>query len=246
MIRSLPQLFLAGALAIGCGGRPAPVQTRHLGDPPPEVPAEYRVQTGDVLRLRFLRADELTGDVTVLPDGRISMPLVGELFAIGATASELRSRIRARYESVLKEPDVEVTIKDYRPSRIYIAGEVGRPGAYPHSKDMTLLRAVTAAGGLSGDAAASRVLVIRNSGAEEPRTFEVDLGDAYDAGDGSADPFLRPQDVIVVPRTRIASAGKAVDDYFDDLLPGLLQSGFSYAIGILAADEVRDRRNNAQ
>lgn len=227
-------------LVAACAGRgTGPVPIVHLGNAPEAVRSPYRIQSGDLLELRFGQAEELDGDVRVLPDGRISVPLVGELIAEGATVTELAARMRARYSEVLLDPDVTVAVREFQNPTVYVIGEVARPGGFAYSSTVTALRAVGEAGGFTGDAARGRVLVIRNAMNAVPETYEIDLEGAMGGARGSVDAYLQPDDVIVVPTTRMAAAGDAVAK-FDAVLPALLRQGVSYGIGIVASQEVRD------
>lgn len=232
--------LLSCFLLCACGGRgTGPVATMHLGNPPDVIRAPYQIQRGDLLRLEFRQATELDREARVLPDGRISAPLIGEVIAEGSTVVELSDRLRNRYGTVLINPDITVAVSEFQNPTVYVLGEVARPGGFAHASSTTALRVVGEAGGFTRDAARGRVLVIRNAMNEEPETYELDLGAAANGGRGAADAFLQPNDVIVVPTTRMASAGDAVAK-FDAVLPALLRQGVSYGIGIVASQEIRE------
>ena len=227
-------------LLSACGGRgTGPVATVHLGNPPTVVRAPYQIQRGDLLKIQFGQASELDTEVRVLPDGRISVPLVGEIIAEGTSVLELSDRLQNRYEPVLISPDITVSVSEFQNPTIHVIGEVARPGSFAHASNVTALRAVGDAGGFTSDAARGRVLVIRNAMNDVPETYQLDLEATVNGQRGAVDAFLQPHDVIVVPTTKMASAGDAVQK-FDAILPALLRQGVSYGIGIVASQEVRD------
>lgn len=238
-------LVALATVLMGCSGKPGIVRNAHLGEAP-EEPAAYRIEYGDQLAVRFAGASQLSSDVRVRPDGRVSLPYVGEVPVSGKTTEEVHGDLEDRYGAVLKNAELSVSLVDFQPPVIYMAGEVTRPGAYPMGADLTLMRAVTEAGGFTSAAARSRVLVIRNTGAELNQAWEIDLEKVLMARDGAVDPFLRADDVIVIPDSRVAAAGRAIDHYINDLLPDVVERGLSIAIGTVAADEVRRLREESE
>ena len=244
-MRALSLFGLAIALLAGCAGRPSPVSTPHLGTdlPSTDAPPPYLILSGDLLDLRFFRAPDLSGQHRVRPDGRITLPHVGDVLVEGLSAETLHELIVARYAPVLKDPAVTVSIREYQTPQIYVGGQVLRPGVYGYSKGLTALRAALGAGGFTDQAARSRVVVIRNTGNRTPESFDVDLERAEKAADGAFDPYLQPQDVVIVPRSTVGKAGLFVEQHVDAILPDLVERGFSYALGVLAADEARRLRD---
>ncbi len=240
-------LFLSMMIALfaGCGGRSAPVSTPHLGSDgtSSDAPPPYLILGGDLLDVRFFRAPDLSSQHRVRPDGRISLPHVGDVLVEGLSTEALHDLIVARYAPVLKDPAVTVAVREYQAPQVYVGGQVLRPGVYEYSKGLTALRAALRAGGFTDEAARSRVVVIRNTGDRTPRSFDIDLQRAAEAADGAFDPYLQPQDVVIVPRSKVGTAGLFVEQHVDALLPDLVERGFSYALGVLAADEARRLRD---
>ena len=103
---------------------------------PPKAPppGEYRIQRGDELAIRFALNPELDSDSLVLPDGRISLQLVGDLYAEGLTPAELTERLRNAYSTELRDPDIAVNVKSMA-ARIFVGGHIERPGEYVWSRD---------------------------------------------------------------------------------------------------------------
>jgi polysaccharide export outer membrane protein len=155
-------LFLAGlALAVvtGCSG---------LDDLPPLEQSgtslqNYRLDTGDLLRVTVFNQEQLTGDYAVGADGAISMPLIGEVSARGLTTRELeQALVKSLSVDMLVSPSVTVQVQTYRP--FFILGEVRSPGQYPSLYDTTVLGAVATAGGFTYRARTDYVSITRKIG----------------------------------------------------------------------------------
>jgi len=187
----------------------------------------YRFYPGDQLDVATPSAPELNRTVTVAPDGRISLPLVAPVMASDRTQGELQAAISAEYAGQLVHPGVEITLRAAAPIRIFVGGEVTKPGLYDLTGDINALQAVVQAGDFAVHARRAEVVVIRRGPGGRPMMRVVDLRQAiFDpARAGSAVP-LRRFDIVYVPRTRIDEVGLFVQQYVRDVLP--IQ--FSYAI----------------
>lgn len=150
--------------------------------------SSYALRNGDSLLLKFFYNPELNQAVTVNPNGRIGLHLVGDVEAAGLHPNELQKIITERYAKTLRQPDVTVTVQQYAPRLFYIFGEVNRPGGYPHQLGMTVVGAVSLAGGFTYRANQSEVRITRGEGA---------AGQPWTAPQQT--PIL-PGDVIEVPQ----------------------------------------------
>ena len=127
-------------------------------DAPAAAPFEYRLGAGDKLRVQVFGEDSLGGEFTVSGAGFVALPLIGLVQAQGLTAPELQGRIvKALKTGYLKNPQVGVEVLTYRP--FYILGEVGKPGEYPYSIGMSVLKAVARAEGFTYRANTRRVMI---------------------------------------------------------------------------------------
>lgn len=148
----------------------------------------YRLGTNDIIRVQVFGEEALTTETRVSGDGRIMLPLVGILEIKGLTAKQTEELIAARLaDGYLKNPRVSVYVSRYR--NVFVSGEVRSPGGYPYEEGLTVLKAVTLAGGFTDKASQGRVKVKRLKGKEE-ETISVNL----------EDPIL-PDDIIVVPQS---------------------------------------------
>jgi protein involved in polysaccharide export with SLBB domain len=232
----IPATVLALALA-GCAGPRAPssslIGASHGGGFPdigyaswkPDEPA-YRMYPGDVLDLTFPSAPELNREVTVQPDGRIALPLIAPAMAADLSVIELQAMLSQAYASQLMRPEVDVLVKTATPLRVFVGGEVQKPGILDMPGDINALQAVIMAGGFTNLAKRHDVVVIRRGEGGRPMMRIVDLRQAvFNAGSFDAVP-LRRFDVIYVPRTNVGDAGLFVEQYMRDLIP--IQ--FSYSL----------------
>jgi protein involved in polysaccharide export with SLBB domain len=217
-----PQLPSSGLINAAPGGGFPNIGYASWG---PDEPA-YRMYPGDVLDLTFPSAPELNREVTVQPDGRIALPLVAPVMAADRSVLELQGALSQAYASQLVRPQVDVLVKTASPLRVFVGGEVQKPGVYDMPGDINALQAVVMAGGFTNMAKRHDVVVIRRGAGGRPMMREVDLRDAIFRAPGADAVPLRRFDVIYVPRTNIGNAGIFVEQYIRDLVP--IQ--FSYAL----------------
>jgi polysaccharide export outer membrane protein len=121
----------------------------------------YVIGPEDVLKINIWKEPEMSGDVPVRPDGKISLTLLGDVQAAGLTPTQLTTQITDLLKKYLDDPRVTVTVGAVNSRRVFILGQVGRPGAFPLLPDMTVLQALSTAGGLSLYAATDKIYVLR-------------------------------------------------------------------------------------
>lgn len=165
---------------------------------------EFLLGPEDILDIVVWKNDDLSQKaVVVRPDGKISMPLIGEVMASGRTANQLAGQIAGRLKEYKDNPAVTVSVKEVNSYYVYVLGEVTKPGKYQLKSHTTVLQAIAIAGGFNLYAAKNRMQVIRNVQDEEARTREMRIPARYDdliAGTGEIRNFiLKTGDVVVVP-----------------------------------------------
>ena len=158
----------------------------------------------DVLDIVVWKNDDLSQKVVVVrPDGKISMPLIGEVMASGRTANQLASQIAGRLEEYKENPAVTVSVKEVNSYYVYVLGEVTRPGKYQLKSHATVLQAVAIASGFTIYAAKNKMQVIRQVQGEDGKSREIRIPVRYDdliSGKGEIGNFvLKTGDVVVVP-----------------------------------------------
>lgn len=168
----------------------------HGGAAPPraEGPGEYLIGREDVLDVSVWRDGDLSRTVPVRPDGRISLPLVGELEAAGKTPHAVADEIRARLNPFVEDPRVVVIVKEINAPKFYVIGEVTHPGGYPLRTHTTVLQALSVAGGPNEFASRGGIVVVRGGGKHR---IEVDYSEIV--AKPTRDFTLEPGDTIVVP-----------------------------------------------
>ena len=162
-----------------------------------EVPS-YLIGPNDILNIYVWKEKELTQDVFVLPDGRITFPLIGEVMAQGRTVTELREDLTKRFEKFVTEPEVTVIVKEIRSRRVYIIGKVSKPGPYPLEPDMTVLQALSMAGGFAEWADTKNIVIVRREGEKEIQQH-FNFKEFVDGKHVEQNLLLRRNDTIVVP-----------------------------------------------
>jgi len=190
---------------------------------------EYRIQVGDQLDIKFFYNPELNEQVTVRPDGRISLQLVHEVMVAGLTPSELTQRLKQKYAPELKKPEIAVIVRSFGAYKIYVDGEVNKSGMFPIVGYMTVLQAISQAGGMKDTARSSEVVIIRRGEFNKPLAFQVNLRKVVDSTDMSQDIALQPFDIVYVPKSAIANVNTWVDQYIRKNIPIDFSTGFGYS-----------------
>jgi polysaccharide export outer membrane protein len=129
----------------------------------PELPRGYVIGPDDILQIVFWREKELSGDVVVRPDGRISLPLLNDIMAAGRTPEELRSTLVTEASKYFGNPNPTVVVKEIRSRKVFITGAVEKPGPYIVTSPTTVLQLISMAGGLKEYADKKNILVMRTT-----------------------------------------------------------------------------------
>ncbi|WP_417473637.1 XrtA/PEP-CTERM system exopolysaccharide export protein [Luteimonas mephitis] len=197
----LPSALIALLLAACAGtGGPAP-------DAPPAtatmMAGEYHIGVDDIVQVSVWRNPELGITVPVRPDGRITVPLVGDVAAGGRTPAEVAADIQEKLGAYVRDPQVAVILTDLRSheylSRVRVTGAVRQPVSIPYRQGMTVLDAVLAAGGVNEFAAPDRADLYRRNDDKTTTTYPVRLDQILNHGDLSTNFPVAPGDVITIP-----------------------------------------------
>jgi polysaccharide biosynthesis/export protein len=178
----------------------------------------YLIQPGDQLSLEFYLNPEFNDEVTVRPDGNLTLRIIGDIKAWGLTPAQLAQALDKAYMSELRSPDAVVHVKNMPSRQVYVQGQVSKPGSFPLEAGMTAVQAVSEAGGLT-DQAGDDAILIRRDLCGQPSGIRVKLAKAMDHPEKGEDVALMPRDVIVVPRSTIANVDLFVKQYVQGLLP---------------------------
>ena len=162
-----------------------------------QVIPEYRMGPEDQIRVSVWENRELTLDLVVRPDGKISMPLIQDVMAEGQTTAELANTIRQKLLAFVKEPVVSVILLQVNAPKFFVMGNVTRPGTFPLRGETSILQALSLAGGFTPFASPRSIKLIRNkAGKQDVR--KVNYYDMIDEG-GEGNYVLQSGDTIVVP-----------------------------------------------
>ncbi len=181
----------------------------HNAPPLPTAPAasslpssEYIIGPGDKLNIFVWRNPELTVTVDVRPDGRLSIPLVEDVVAIGKTPSQLARELEQRLAKYIKAPVVTVIAEQFIGpfnEQVRIIGEAAQPRAIAYRTDMTVLDAMLAVGGLTRYAAGNDSVIVRTIDGKQA-TYSVHLDSLIRDGDVSSNVALQPGDILIIPQ----------------------------------------------
>jgi polysaccharide export outer membrane protein len=179
--------ILISSLLIGPGAGYA----QHYGE------TEFRLGPGDVIHVFVFKEPELTVDVPVRPDGKVSLPLIGELSASGKTALELQKEVSQKLTQYIAEPSVNVIVKEINSAQVSVLGEVKTPGMYKIKDRATVLDAIAMAGGFTEYAKRDKVTVIRTASSGEQKRFKVNVDDQIKGKNGDLF-YVLPYDKIYI------------------------------------------------
>src|SRR6202163_4281353 len=191
--------------------KPSPSATPTNRDSKPARPATvpdtsrvdnktYVIGENDVLDIDVWKEKEISRAIPVRPDGKISLPLIGEIQASGMTPLQLQDDIAQRLKSFLANPAVTVIVTDPRSRHFNIMGQVAKPGAYPLTQSMTVLDAISVAGGFRDFAKEIKIYVLRTMpGGNTPERLPFNYKDAIKGKNPEKNVVLKPGDTIVVP-----------------------------------------------
>jgi polysaccharide export outer membrane protein len=163
-----------------------------------KVGPEYVIGADDVLDVSVWKEPELTRSLQVRPDGKISMPLLNDIQAAGLTAAQLSQVITERLKKFLTAPQVTVILTQINSQKVYVLGEVTRPGAYPVLPGMNILQAISSAGGLTQFANTKKIVLMRNENGVEAK-YPFSYKDVLDGRKAEENIRVKAGDTIVVP-----------------------------------------------
>jgi polysaccharide biosynthesis/export protein len=180
----------------------------NLSDARPQLTrrgAPYRLRQGDVIELTFQLCPEFNQDLTVQPDGQISLRGVPPINVEGQSISEVTTSVTTAYASIMREPVVAVALKDFDKPYFIAAGEVNKPGKYELRSSLTVTEALAIAGGFDQNAKHSQVVLFRPVGDERFAARIVDIKRIVAERDLNQDLRMLPGDVLYVPKSKLST-----------------------------------------
>jgi protein involved in polysaccharide export with SLBB domain len=186
---------------------------------PIENDDSYRIQPGDKLQIDFYLNSEFNTAAKVRPDGKVELAAVGETEAAGMTPRELEDKLNRLYSTELRNPGASVRVEEMPSRVVFVQGEVAHPGSVALQPGMTALQAIAASGGLTDSAGPGNVVLVRRDACGDPHDEPLNLAKALKSKGHEDDVVLAPADMLLVPRSGIATADLIVKQYFRDLMP---------------------------
>ena len=159
---SVAAIALIAATSVAAQQSPVGTAAAAIVDPAaPVVPADYVIGPEDVLTIVYWRDKDMTAEVAVRPDGKISLPLLNDVQAAGLTPAQLREQLTAASQKFLEDPNITVVVRQMNSHKVFITGEVNKPGPYPLIGPTTVLQLISIAGGLHEYADSRKIIILR-------------------------------------------------------------------------------------
>jgi polysaccharide export outer membrane protein len=195
-------LFVALAVMLSSGpaaaqSKPAPDKSGSPAAARAPLPSDYVIGVEDILTVVFLREKDLTAEVVVRPDGKISLPMLNDVPAAGMTPEQLSAVVTEAASKFIRDPGVTVMVKQIHSRKVYVVGEVNGPGAFPLGSEMNVLQALAQAGGLLEHANKGDIVVVRTVNGQEQR-FKFNYNDVVRGKNTQQNIKLLPGDTILV------------------------------------------------
>ncbi len=205
------------------------------------VRSEYYIEIGDGLGIDVWRVPDLSREVTVRPDGRISMPIVGDIDVVGMTLVELREVLTKKFSEYVWNPQVSISIRQFGGRKFTILGEVKSPGVFRFQQDISLIEAIALAGGFNQLSKRGKVLVIRGDIKKQPQVkmIAANMDNLLKKG-------MLTENINVLPNDIIFVAKDFVGDYrelIDNLITPTLNTGIDFFVFRSAIRTAQDKRN---
>ena len=162
------------------------------------LPDDYVIGPDDILHINFWREKDLTGDVTVRPDGKISIPLLQDVDAAGLTPMQLRDKINAQAQKFVEDPNATVVVKEINSRKVFITGQISKPGPYRLMSATTVVQLIAVAGGLLEYADQENIAIVRvENGA--PVSYRLNYKEIAERRNLKQNIMLKPGDTVLVP-----------------------------------------------
>ena len=233
-------IILVTILVAGCAGNnktitlpPAPIVYTQEQE-------TYFLQPGDNLDIKFFDNAELNENVTIRPDGKISLQIIDDIHAAGLTPAQLDESLTRAFTSQLKQPKLSVIVKAFGGQRIYVGGEVKSPQVLTVIGQINAMQAIFNSGGFTKDAKLSSVMIISKGKDNQPTARMVNLKKVLSGQSAGEDFTLRPFDMVYVPKTELAQADEFMAHIYN-LIPRNVYLSFQYE---LHKEKINTSNNN--
>lgn len=187
----------------------------------PRLPANqpYILGPGDLVTVKFYHNPEMNEDVVIRPDGMITLQLIGDVKAADQTPGDLATTLAQRYSGELAKPAISVIVRTLSSARVYVGGEVAKPGVVPLSSGLTAFQAIQEAGSFLSTARRTQVILVRRGLDGQVAGYTMDLLPVVSGEHPERDVSLEPLDVVYVPKSAIADVNLFIEKYIRNNLP---------------------------
>jgi len=221
----LAALLLPAACSVkNNGGRSLAIQSDNA-----DMVQTYVLQPGDNVDIKFFNNPELNENVTIRPDGKITLQLIDEVHAAGQTPSQLDQVLTEKYGAHLQQAMISVILKNFGGQRMYVGGEVHAPREIQPAGMINALQAIVNAGGFTDDADLENIVIVSRGGGNRPLARTVDLKKALKGAIPESAYCLKPYDIVFVPKTKLAATDQFMSHIYS-LIPPRVALGFSYEL----------------
>jgi polysaccharide export outer membrane protein len=197
-VAPLPQAASNATVAAPAPAAPAPTAGAPAAPAGAVIPPGYLIGPEDVLVIVFWREKEMSAEVAVRPDGKISLPLLNDVNAAGLTPEQLRGQLLEAASKFIEEPSATVIVKEIRSRKVFVTGQVAKPGPYALAAPTTVLQLLATAGGVLEYADSKHIRVMRTENGK-PVSFTFNYKDVIKGKNLKQNIELKPGDTVVVP-----------------------------------------------
>lgn len=215
-------LLAAGLAAAFTGSAYAENGTQQLVPPqdlPPVLTGPYTIHVGDVLDISFFKSTDFNQTSTVGPDGAISVPLVGRTVVVGRTVEDVTKELMSGYSEEMVNPQITVSVAEFSGLFVYVSGEVYQPGMIEYRGGLSLVQAISDAGGFNRRARREEVLLIRPGPDSNAVGTIVDVKKILRKGQLKDDIPLAPLDIVYIHHKKIVNVNIFMEQYISNNLP---------------------------
>jgi len=195
-VRPLALALALGTATAAAAQAPCPVDAPDTSSG--VTPAGYTIGPDDVLEVTFWREKDMSAEVTVRPDGFVALPLLNDVQAAGLTPAAFRDRVLEAAKRFVEDPNPTIMVKTINSRRVFVIGQVEKPGPYPMNTSATVLQVIAMAGGLREFAHGKDIAVLRNDGGRQT-VYRFNYQDVLRRRNLDQNIELRPGDTVVVP-----------------------------------------------
>jgi polysaccharide export outer membrane protein len=198
--------------------KPGPMEKLHANAQDIPVPT-YRIVAGDEVEVKFFFAPELNDLVQVRPDGRISLMFAQDIQAAGKTPEELSGDIKKKLKSYMKQSDLVVVMRSFANQKVFVGGEVAKPGAVQLAGNENLLQVINEAGWITPTGSADEVVLVRKGDDGKEAVYPLNLSKVISGEDVSQNINVMAGDIVLVPPSDVTAFDRWIDQHIRQALP---------------------------